>query len=148
MVEAMAVLDGAEMKVEPCEPTPGKGGTGLCRRRGHAGPGGMYAALGLKGSDYPVSDAYRLNQAGTSTSLGIRTGNLTAGVDLTAGSLGQGDRRGGSERRWGLEIEGRGQLGVQRGGRRWRMRRGRRLVEAAPVCRPLRIVEPGPFGRR
>lgn len=102
MVEAMAVLYGAEMKVDPANPR-WEGRDWFVLSKGHAGPV-MYAALGLKGY-YPVSDAYRLNQAGTHFPSHTDR-NLTAGVDLTAGSLGQGigEAVGAA---LGLKIQGR-----------------------------------------
>ena len=86
VVEALAVLYGDVMKVDP--KNPHWADRDWCvMSKGHAGPA-MYATLGLKGF-YPVEQAYTLNQPHTNfPSHTDRT--KTPGIDLTTGSLGQG----------------------------------------------------------
>ncbi len=86
VVETLAVLYGAVMKVDPKNPR-WEDRDWCVMSKGHAGPA-MYATLGLKGF-YPVTDAYTLNQPHTNfPSHTDRT--KTPGIDLTTGSLGQG----------------------------------------------------------
>lgn len=86
VVEALAVLYGAVMKVDPKNPR-WEDRDWCVMSKGHAGPA-MYATLGLKGF-YPIEQAYTLNQPHTNfPSHTDRT--KTPGVDLTTGSLGQG----------------------------------------------------------
>lgn len=86
VVEALAVLYGEVMKVDPKNPR-WEERDWCVMSKGHAGPA-MYATLGLKGF-YPVEEAYTLNQPYTNfPSHTDRT--KTPGVDLTTGSLGQG----------------------------------------------------------
>lgn len=86
VVEALAILYGDVMKVDP--KNPHWADRDWCvMSKGHAGPA-MYATLGLKGF-YPVEQAYTLNQPHTNfPSHTDRT--KTPGIDLTTGSLGQG----------------------------------------------------------
>ena len=86
VVEALAVLYGSVMKVDPKNPRWAD--RDWCvMSKGHAGPA-MYATLCLKGF-YPLEQAYTLNQPHTNfPSHTDRT--KTPGVDLTTGSLGQG----------------------------------------------------------
>lgn len=86
IVEALAVLYGDVMKVDPKNPR-WEDRDWCVLSKGHAGPA-MYATLGLKGF-YPVENAYTLNKPHTNyPSHTDRT--KTPGVDLTTGSLGQG----------------------------------------------------------
>ena len=86
VVEALAVLYGEVMKVDPKNPQ-WEDRDWCVMSKGHAGPA-MYATLGLKGF-YPVEQAYTLNQPHTNfPSHTDRT--KTPGIDLTTGSLGQG----------------------------------------------------------
>lgn len=86
MADAMAVLYGAVMNVDPSNPR-WEGRDWFILSKGHGGPV-MYATLGLKGY-YPMENAYTLNQPNTKfPSHTDRT--MTPGVDLTTGSLGQG----------------------------------------------------------
>lgn len=86
VVEALAVLYGSVMKVDPKNPR-WEDRDWCVMSKGHAGPA-MYATLGLKGF-YPLEQAYTLNQPHTNfPSHTDRT--KTPGVDLTTGSLGQG----------------------------------------------------------
>ena len=62
VVETLAVLYGAVMKVDPKNPR-WEDRDWCVMSKGHAGPA-MYATLGLKGF-YPVTDAYTLNQPHT-----------------------------------------------------------------------------------
>ena len=86
VVEALAVLYGDVMKVDPKNPR-WEDRDWCIMSKGHAGPA-MYATLGLKGF-YPIENAYTLNQPHTNfPSHTDRT--KTPGIDLTTGSLGQG----------------------------------------------------------
>lgn len=86
IVDALAVLYGEVMKVDPKNPR-WEDRDWCVLSKGHAGPA-MYATLGLKGF-YPIEQAYTLNQPHTNfPSHTDRT--KTPGVDLTTGSLGQG----------------------------------------------------------
>ena len=86
MADAMAVLYGAVMNIDPKNPR-WEGRDWFVLSKGHGGPV-MYATLGLKGF-YPLENAYTLNQPHTNfPSHTDRT--KTPGVDLTTGSLGQG----------------------------------------------------------
>lgn len=86
VVEALAVLYGSVMKIDPKNPR-WEDRDWCVMSKGHAGPA-MYATLGLKGF-YPLEQAYTLNQPHTNfPSHTDRT--KTPGVDLTTGSLGQG----------------------------------------------------------
>jgi len=86
VVEALAVLYGSVMKVDPKNPR-WEDRDWCVMSKGHAGPA-MYATLGLKGF-YTLEQAYTLNQPHTNfPSHTDRT--KTPGVDLTTGSLGQG----------------------------------------------------------
>ena len=86
VVEALAVLYGDVMKIDPKNPR-WEGRDWCVMSKGHAGPS-MYAALGLKGF-YPLEQAYTLNQP--HTNLPSHTDRTkTPGIDLTTGSLGQG----------------------------------------------------------
>ncbi len=86
MADAMAVLYGAYMKIDPKNPR-WEDRDWCVLSKGHAGPV-MYATLGIMGF-YPVSDAYKLNQPGTDFPSHTDR-RKTKGVDLTTGSLGQG----------------------------------------------------------
>lgn len=86
VVEALAVLYGDVMKVDPKNPR-WEDRDWCVMSKGHAGPA-MYATLALKGF-YPIENAYTLNQPHTNfPSHTDRT--KTPGIDLTTGSLGQG----------------------------------------------------------
>ena len=86
LADAFAVLYGAVMNIDPKNPE-WEDRDWCVLSKGHGGPV-MYATLGIKGY-YPVEDAYKLNQPGTTfPSHTDRT--MTKGVDLTTGSLGQG----------------------------------------------------------
>lgn len=86
IVEAMAVLYGDIMKIDPKNPR-WEGRDWCVLSKGHAGPC-AYATLALKGF-YDLELTRTLNQPGTNfPSHTDRT--KTPGVDLTTGSLGQG----------------------------------------------------------
>lgn len=86
VADALAVLYGAVMKVDPKNPGWEDRDKLVCSK-GHAGPA-VYAALALKGF-FPYEDIKTLNQPGTKfPSHCDRT--KTPGVDMTTGSLGQG----------------------------------------------------------
>ena len=86
MADAMAVLYGEVMKVDPANPR-WEDRDWFVLSKGHSGPV-MYAALGLRGY-YPLEEAYTLNHPHTKFPSHTDR-NLTTGVDLTTGSLGQG----------------------------------------------------------
>lgn len=86
IVEALAVLYGEVMKVNPQDPK-WEGRDYFILSKGHGGPG-LYATLAAKGY-FPEEVLYTLNQNGT-TLPSHPDKNLTPGVDMTTGSLGQG----------------------------------------------------------
>lgn len=86
IVEALAVLYGEVMKVNPQDPK-WEDRDYFILSKGHGGPG-LYATLAAKGY-FPVEVLYTLNQNGT-TLPSHPDKNLTPGVDMTTGSLGQG----------------------------------------------------------
>ena len=86
LAELMAVLYGEVMHYDPKNPRwPDR--DWLVMSKGHAGPV-AYATFGLMGF-YPMEDAYTLNQPHTKFPSHTDR-QLTPGVDLTTGSLGQG----------------------------------------------------------
>ena len=86
IADAIAVLYGKVLNIDPKDPSK-KDRDWCVLSKGHAGPV-LYAALGLKGY-FPMEEAYTLNHYKTKfPSHTDRT--KTPGVDLTAGSLGQG----------------------------------------------------------
>lgn len=86
IVEALAVLYGDVMKVNPQDPK-WEDRDYFILSKGHGGPG-LYATLAAKGY-FPEEVLYTLNQNGT-TLPSHPDKNLTPGVDMTTGSLGQG----------------------------------------------------------
>ncbi|MEH7440166.1 transketolase [Neobacillus drentensis] len=86
IIEALAVLYGEVMKVDPKNPN-WEDRDYFILSKGHGGPA-YYAALSLKGF-FPKEILYTLNQNGTSLP-SHPDRNLTPGVDMTTGSLGQG----------------------------------------------------------
>lgn len=86
MADAMAVLYGAVMHVDPKNPR-WEDRDWFVLSKGHGGPV-MYATLGMMGY-YPMEQAYTLNHPGTRFPSHTDQ-NMTPGVDLTTGSLGQG----------------------------------------------------------
>ena len=86
IVETLAVLYGQVMKINPRNPD-WEERDWLVVSKGHAGPA-VYAALALKGF-FPLEDLMTLNQPGTKLPSHCDR-NLTAGIDMTTGSLGQG----------------------------------------------------------
>lgn len=86
MADAMAVLYGEIMRINPANPR-WEDRDWFVLSKGHGGPV-MYATLGLMGY-YPVEQAYTLNHPGTIFPSHTDR-NKTPGVDLTTGSLGQG----------------------------------------------------------
>lgn len=86
VVETLAVLYGAVMKIDPKNPN-WEGRDYMVLSKGHAGPA-LYAALAIKGY-FPKEELMTLNVNGTHLpSHPDRL--LTKGVDATTGSLGQG----------------------------------------------------------
>ncbi|MEH7248051.1 transketolase [Neobacillus niacini] len=86
IVEVLAVLYGEVMKINPQNPKWEERDYFILSK-GHGGPG-LYATLAAKGY-FPEKDLYTLNQNGT-TLPSHPDKNLTPGVDMTTGSLGQG----------------------------------------------------------
>ncbi len=84
--DALAVLYGSQMKVDPKNPKMPERDKLVCSK-GHAGPA-VYAALAVKGF-YPYDEIKTLNQPGTNFPSHCDC-NKTPGVDITTGSLGQG----------------------------------------------------------
>ena len=86
IVEALAVLYGKVMKITPDNFHDEKRDR-LVSMKGHGGPA-LYAALALKGF-IPFGMLFTLNQNGTKLP-SHPDRNLTPGVEMTTGSLGQG----------------------------------------------------------
>ena len=86
LADLMAVLYGEIMRFDPKNPR-WEDRDWLVLSKGHAGPV-AYATFGLMGY-YPVEDAYTLNRPHTRFPSHTDR-QLTPGVDLTTGSLGQG----------------------------------------------------------
>ncbi|WHY72222.1 transketolase [Fictibacillus enclensis] len=86
IVEALAVLYGEMLNVDPFNPRSEERDYFILSK-GHGGPA-YYATLALKGF-FPEELLYTLNQNGTSLP-SHPDRNLTPGVDMTTGSLGQG----------------------------------------------------------
>ncbi|MCD8082161.1 MAG: transketolase [Clostridiales bacterium] len=86
LADAMAVLYGEVMRIDPANPR-WEDRDWFVLSKGHGGPV-MYATLGLKGY-YPIEEAYTLNQPHTRFPSHTDR-RMTPGVDLTTGSLGQG----------------------------------------------------------
>jgi transketolase len=86
IIEALAVLYGEVMKVNSQDPK-WEDRDYFILSKGHGGPG-LYATLAAKGY-FPEEVLYTLNQNGT-TLPSHPDKNLTPGVDMTTGSLGQG----------------------------------------------------------
>lgn len=86
IADLLAVLYTSHMKVDPRKPKmPDR--DQLVLSKGHAGPA-LYATLALKGF-FPMDWLDTLNKLGTRLPSHVNL-NLTPGVDMTAGSLGQG----------------------------------------------------------
>lgn len=86
IVDALAVLYSKHMHVDTAHPKA-EDRDKLVLSKGHAGPA-LYATLALKGF-FPVEWLDTLNKLGTRLPSHTNL-NLTPGVDMTAGSLGQG----------------------------------------------------------
>lgn len=86
IVETLAVLYGDEMKYDPDNPKWDERDW-LVMSKGHAGPA-LYASLALKGF-FPMDMLLTLNQGGSHLPSHCDR-NLTPGIDMTTGSLGQG----------------------------------------------------------
>lgn len=86
VADALAVLYGAVMQVNPADPQDPDRDKLVCSK-GHAGPA-VYAALALKGF-FPYEELKTLNQPGTNLPSHCDR-NRTPGIDMTTGSLGQG----------------------------------------------------------
>ncbi|HHV10685.1 MAG TPA: transketolase [Clostridiales bacterium] len=86
IADTIAVLYGGAMKIDPKNPK-WEDRDWLVSSKGHAGPA-IYAALALKGY-FPVEELLTLNKPGTHFPSHCDR-NLTTGIDMTTGSLGQG----------------------------------------------------------
>lgn len=86
IVELLKVLYFDKMNVDPANPKM-EGRDRLIVSKGHAGPA-VYATLALKGF-FPREWLYTLNKLGTNLPSHCDM-NKTPGIDMTAGSLGQG----------------------------------------------------------
>lgn len=86
IVDLLAVLYSKHMHVDPAHPKM-EDRDKLVLSKGHAGPA-LYATLALKGF-FPEEWLDTLNKLGTRLPSHVNL-NLTPGVDMTAGSLGQG----------------------------------------------------------
>lgn len=86
VVEALAVLYGEVMKIDPKNPKWEDRDWLVCSK-GHAGPA-IYATLALKGY-FPIEELETLNKPGTNLPSHCDR-NKTVGIDMTTGSLGQG----------------------------------------------------------
>lgn len=86
IADVLAVLYGNVMKVEPADPH-WQQRDWLVLSKGHCGPA-LYAALAIKGY-FPISQLETLNRPGTQLPSHCDM-NLTPGIDMTTGSLGQG----------------------------------------------------------
>ena len=86
IADALAVLYGTQMRIDPANPGWPERDKLVCSK-GHAGPA-VYAALALKGY-FPYDMLKSLNQPGTKLPSHCDR-NKTPGVDMTTGSLGQG----------------------------------------------------------
>ncbi|HHX37919.1 MAG TPA: transketolase [Clostridiaceae bacterium] len=86
IADALAVLYGKVMNIKPDDPKWADRDVMVCSK-GHAGPA-VYSTLALKGY-FPMEMLETLNQPGTKLPSHCDR-NLTPGVDMTTGSLGQG----------------------------------------------------------
>ncbi|MDK2964240.1 MAG: transketolase [Verrucomicrobiota bacterium] len=86
VVELLAVLYGHVMRIDPENPRWRQRDFLVCSK-GHAGPA-VYAALALKGY-FPLEELKTLNANGTNLPSHCDM-NKTVGIDMTTGSLGQG----------------------------------------------------------
>lgn len=86
IADALAVLYGEVLNIDPQNPNK-DGRDRLVLSKGHAGPA-LYATLALKGY-FPLDWLTTLNKLGTKLPSHCNM-LLTPGVDMTAGSLGQG----------------------------------------------------------
>ena len=86
IVDALAALYGKIMKYDPKNPQ-WEGRDYLIMSKGHSGPG-LYATLAVKGF-FPEEWLLTLNEPGTRLPSHCDK-NLTPGIDMTTGSLGQG----------------------------------------------------------
>ena len=86
VADALAVLYGREMRIDPADPAWPERDKLVCSK-GHAGPA-VYSTLALKGY-FPYEELQTLNKPGTRLPSHCDR-NKTPGVDMTTGSLGQG----------------------------------------------------------
>jgi len=86
IVDTLAVLYGAAMKIDPKNPDWEDRDWLICSK-GHAGPA-IYSSLALKGY-FPLEELQTLNKPCTKLPSHCDK-NLTTGIDMTTGSLGQG----------------------------------------------------------
>lgn len=86
ITDALAVLYGAVMNIDPSDPQK-EDRDFLVYSKGHSGPG-LYGALAVKGY-FPAKELETMNLPGTRIPSHCNR-LLTPGIDMTTGSLGQG----------------------------------------------------------
>lgn len=86
VADAIAVLYGKQMKLDPKNPA-WNGRDYFVLSKGHCGPA-LYCALAIKGF-FPREELDTINKLGTRLPSHVDK-NKTPGIDMTAGSLGQG----------------------------------------------------------
>lgn len=86
IIETMVALYFQEMRIDPTRPDWSDRDRFILSK-GHAGPG-LYAVLAMRGY-FPVEEVMTLNQPNTKLPSHCDM-NLTCGIDMTTGSLGQG----------------------------------------------------------
>lgn len=86
VADAVGVLYGGVMKYDPKNPSWEERDY-VVLSKGHCGPA-LYSVLALKGF-FPLEELYTLNHLGTRLPSHVDK-NKTPGIDMTAGSLGQG----------------------------------------------------------
>ena len=102
IADLLAVLYGKEMKYDSNNPEWGDRDWLVCSK-GHAGPA-IYSALALKGF-FPESELMTLNRPGTHLPSHCDR-NLTTGIDMTTGSLGQGASTAAGVA-YGMKLDGK-----------------------------------------
>ena len=102
ITDLLAVLYGKEMKYDSRNPQWEERDWLVCSK-GHAGPA-LYSALALMGY-FPESELETLNRPGTRLPSHCDR-NLTTGIDMTTGSLGQGASTA-AEIAYGMQLDGK-----------------------------------------
>ena len=102
IADLLAVLYGKEMKYDSRNPKWEERDWLVCSK-GHAGPA-LYSALALMGY-FPESELETLNRPGTRLPSHCDR-NLTTGIDMTTGSLGQGASTAAGIA-YGMQLDGK-----------------------------------------